>query len=104
MRLMPSKTTFFDLFDQHTANLVEIGGALRELLYHFDRVEEREARIKELEHRGDEITHRIAQVMHATFVTPLDKEDIAAIASGLDDVADYADAVAARMVLYSSFR
>lgn len=100
MRLLPSKTTFFDMFDQHTANLVEIARELRDLLYHFDRVPEREAQVKALEHKGDEITHAIAQAMHASFVTPLDKEDIAAISSGLDDIADYADAVAARMVLY----
>src|SRR5437879_3425283 len=100
MRLLPRRTTFFDLFDQHAASLVLVSQELREMVHRFDQLEARQARIKELEHRCDEITHEIAREMHATFVTPLDKEDIAAMASGLDDIADYADAVAARLVLY----
>jgi uncharacterized protein len=100
MRLLPRKTSFFDLFDQHAAHLVEICTEVRDLFHHFDRLEERQARVKALEHQCDEITHSLATEMHATFVTPLDKEDIAALASGLDDVADYVDAAAVRVVLY----
>lgn len=101
MRLLPRTTSFFDLFDRHTANLVLIAQELRDMLEHFDRLEERQARIKDLEHECDEITHTLATEMHATFVTPLDKEDIAAIASGLDDIADYADAASVRISLYN---
>ena len=100
MGLLPKKTPFFDLFDQHAANLVLIAQELRDMFDHFDRLEERQARIKDLEHACDEITHALATEMHATFITPLDKEDIAAIASGLDDVADYADAASVRLSLY----
>ena len=100
MKLLPRKTTFFDLFDQHAANLVEICEALRDMLQHFDRLEERKAHVKALEHRGDEITHELARQMNATFVTPLDKEDIAQLYSGLDDVVDYVDAAADRFLLY----
>ncbi|MCC2668180.1 MAG: hypothetical protein K0Q72_651 [Armatimonadetes bacterium] len=100
MGLLPKKTTFFDLFDQHAANLVLIAQELRDMFDQFDRLEERQARIKDLEHACDEITHTLATEMHATFITPLDKEDIAAIASGLDDVADYADAASVRLSLY----
>lgn len=70
------------------------------MVHHYDRLEERQARIKELERKCDQITHELATETHASFVTPLDKEDIAAIASGLDDIADYADAAAVRFVLY----
>jgi predicted phosphate transport protein (TIGR00153 family) len=100
MRLLPRTTSFFDLFDRHTNNLVRIAQELRDMLQYFDRLEERQARIKDLEHECDEITHTLATEMHATFVTPLDKEDIAAIASGLDDIADYADAASVRISLY----
>jgi len=100
MRLLPRKTSFFDLFDQHAGNLVLIAQELRDMLDQFDRLEERQARIKALEHDCDEITHAIVSEMHATFVTPLDKEDIAAIASGLDDIADYTDAASVRISLY----
>jgi uncharacterized protein len=100
MRLLPRKTTFFDLFDQHAGHLVSMSQELCELFVAFDRLDERQARIKELEHRCDRITHEIATEMHATFVTPLDKQDIAAIAGGLDDIADYIDAAAVRVTLY----
>lgn len=100
MRLLPQNTRFFDLFDQHAATLLTMARQLRDLFHHFDRLEERQAAIKDLEHACDQVTHELATVMHATFVTPLDKEDIAALASGLDDIADYADAAAVRVILY----
>jgi len=100
MRLLPRKTTFFDLFDRHAAFLLSIGEEVRDLFRQFDRLEERQGRIKDLEHRCDEVTHELFNQIHATFVTPLDKEDIAAIGSGLDDIADYLDAAAVRVVLY----
>lgn len=100
MRLLPQNTRFFDLFDQHSATLSAMARQLRDLFHHFDRLEERQAGIKDLEHTCDQITHDLATAMHATFVTPLDKEDIAALASGLDDIADYADAAAVRVILY----
>lgn len=100
MKLIPQKTLFYDLFDQHADNLVAIASELRDMLQAFDRLEERQARIKALEHACDEITRQLANATHATFVTPLDKEDIVAIASGLDDVADYTDAAAIRLLMY----
>jgi uncharacterized protein len=100
MRLLPRKTSFFDLFDRHAGHLVTISHEVRDLFRHFDRLEERQGRIKDLEHQCDEITHELFNQIHATFVTPLDKEDIAAIAGGLDDVADYLDAASVRVVLY----
>ena len=100
MRLLPRKTSFFDLFDQHAATLVTMCRELRDLVHQYDDLERRQASIKELERKCDQLTHDLATETHATFVTPLDKEDIAAIASGLDDIADYADAAAVRFVLY----
>jgi len=100
MKLLPRKTTFFDLFDRQTAHLASISEELRDLWRHFDRLPERQARIKDLEHQCDEITHLVATEMHGAFVTPLDKEDIASLASGLDDIADYIDDAAVRVILY----
>jgi uncharacterized protein len=100
MRFLRQKTSFFDLFDAAAANLVAIAEELSEMLRQFDRLPERQGRIKALEHRGDEFTHDLARQMHATFVTPLDREDISALYSGLDDVADYVDAAADRILLY----
>lgn len=57
--------------------------------------------IKDVEHRGDEIAHTIYDQLNRIFVTPLDREDIAAIASALDDVIDLVEASADDFVLYS---
>lgn len=100
MRFLPQKTEFFDLFDQQVGYLVQISQELRDLFRQFDQLTERQARIKDLEHQCDEVTHQLATEMHATFVTPLDKEDIQALSSGLDDIADYIDAAGVRVVLY----
>ncbi|MGH7354521.1 MAG: DUF47 domain-containing protein, partial [Candidatus Rokuibacteriota bacterium] len=56
--------------------------------------------IKEVEHRGDLITHEIVKRLNTTFITPLDREDIHALATELDDVLDYIEAVAERLVVY----
>jgi predicted phosphate transport protein (TIGR00153 family) len=100
MNLLPRKKTFFDLFEQHASSLVDICQELRDLLHHFDRLEERQARIKALEHQCDEITHSVFTEMHASFITPLDKEDITSLASGLDDIADFVEAAGIRFLIY----
>ena len=56
--------------------------------------------IKEVEHKCDFLTHEIIQRLHRTFVTPLDREDIHALARSLDDVMDAIDASAAIVRLY----
>ena len=57
-------------------------------------------RIKNLEHQADEITHRTMNLLHQTFITPLDREDIHELIKRLDDVIDYLDASAQRIALY----
>ena len=56
--------------------------------------------IKEVEHKCDFLTHEIIQRLNRTFVTPLDREDIHALARSLDDVMDAIDASAALVRLY----
>jgi predicted phosphate transport protein (TIGR00153 family) len=56
--------------------------------------------MKDIEHRGDEIVHQIYEQLMKTFVTPLDREEIAKLASLYDDVLDYIEAVVSRLYLY----
>src|SRR5512139_306509 len=56
--------------------------------------------IKELEHRCDFLTHEVIQRLHRTFVTPIDREDIHALAKAMDDVMDAIDASAHLFVQY----
>lgn len=56
--------------------------------------------IKEVEHKCDFITHDIIKRLNQTFVTPMDREDIHALARALDDVMDAIDNAAALVPLY----
>jgi predicted phosphate transport protein (TIGR00153 family) len=73
---------------------------LSELIDKWDNVPERVEEIKRIEHNGDEITHRIIAQLHATFVTPIDREDIANLAERLDDVLDFIEETASSMLIY----
>ena len=78
-RLMPREGRFFDLFNQHAALLVQGGTVLAELLEDYANVPARAARIKrigELERAADRVTHDTVQLLHKTFVTPFDRDDI----------------------------
>ena len=57
-------------------------------------------RMRDAEHQADETTHAIAKRVNATFVTPFDREDIYALASGLDDVMDFMEEAVDLTVLY----
>ena len=98
--LLPREEKFFDLFEESAHNLVRAADLLAELLQNWEDVEEKVRQITELEHHGDNITHRIIAQLHGTFITPIDREDIALLANRMDDVMDFIEAAAVRMVLY----
>jgi predicted phosphate transport protein (TIGR00153 family) len=100
LQLIPRKQPFFDLFNRSAANAADTARALRQLLDEFTRVEERVAGIAALEQRGDSITHEILERLNRSFVTPLEREDIHALASALDDVVDGIEEAAYQVVLY----
>ncbi len=98
--LMPKNDRFFDLFEESARNFVRAADLLKELMDKCEDVEEMVRQISELEHHGDNITHRIMAELHGTFVTPIDREDIAQLAHRMDDVMDFIEAAAMRMMLY----
>ena len=63
-------------------------------------IDSRVAEITELEHEGDTITHQIISLLHRTFVTPFDREDIALLAHTMDDIIDFIHATADAMFIY----
>ena len=85
---------FFDLFVEGGSNLASAARLLKDLVDDFDEVELKAKRIQDREHEGDEITHAIIRRLNTTFITPMDREDIYALASALDDVLDAIEAVA----------
>jgi len=98
--ITPRDTKFYDLFEQDTANLVTAGEKLVDFFDNYEDVEAKAKQLKELESQGDLITHQIIQRLHSTFVTPIDREDIALLAHALDDVMDFIEAAARTAFLY----
>lgn len=101
-KLLPRDDKFFLLLEESTGNLLEAAGELQRVVVEKN-VAQRSKRvesIKDFEHRGDDITHKIFSELNATYVTPIDREDIHLIASALDDVLDHLDGSARRFTLY----
>ncbi|MCC6438254.1 MAG: DUF47 family protein [Acidimicrobiales bacterium] len=87
-RLVPSNDEFFEQFNRAAVNLQTSIRALRGLVEDFTDVDTKHARVREAEKVGDQVTRDILHNLDTTFVTPFDREDIHALAEGLDDVVD----------------
>jgi len=98
--LIPREVRFFDLFDRQSEHIIKAAGVLHELLHNFADARAKTHAIKEIEHQGDQITHEIVKRLNTTFITPIDREDIHALATRLDDVLDFIEAAAERLVVY----
>src|SRR6185369_15313575 len=99
-RLIPREVAFFDLFEQQSGYIIKAAQLLRELVHNFSDARAKSHAIKEVEHQGDQITHDIVKKLNTSFITPIDREDIHELASRLDDVLDYIEAAAERLVVY----
>lgn len=99
-RLRPVETAFYDEFSQSAAHLVTGAGLLAQMFETGADLEAVAARMREAEHLADETTHAIVKRVNSTFVTPFDREDIYALASGLDDVMDLMDEAVDMVLLY----
>jgi uncharacterized protein len=91
---------FWTAFTEHARLTVKAAGLLVEMLEHSDRRLRIVQEISDLEHEGDKITHDTVLALHQTWITPLDREEIHGLISGLDDVLDFIDAAADRVALY----
>lgn len=100
LRFRPVDTTFYDLFTESAQHLVTGAELLAEMLSETSDREDVARRMREAEHAADETTHAIVRRVNTTFVTPFDREDIYALASGLDDVMDMMDEVVDQILLY----
>ncbi len=88
MRLFPREIDFFEIFDRAALNLTKAASLLVSLMENFDNIEERVKEMYEVEQDGDILTHEIMKKLNKTFITPIDREDLHALASRLDDVLD----------------
>jgi len=101
--LMPREARFFALFNQH-AELVQAGGkATLELVRGYADTVQRAALIEhigDIGRRADKITYETVQLLHATFITPFDRNDIHRLISSMDDILDLMQDSAESMHLF----
>jgi len=100
--LMPKEGRFQELLQKDTDNLVAAARLFAEIA-RSESLEERRVKVvqlKALEHQGDQITRQVFEALNSSFITPLDREDIRAIGSDLDDILDFLEAVGHSLVLF----
>jgi predicted phosphate transport protein (TIGR00153 family) len=98
--LLPRENKFFDFFNQHAQHAVEAAAELRELLNDLSQLPKRGRIIEHHEKQADKITHQTIQLLHQTFITPLDRDEIHKLITGMDDVLDLLEDIAQCLFLY----
>jgi len=96
-RLIPRDQEFFALFNELATHLATSAKLLYELFEKPSQIAEQVKAIKAVEHKADQLTHEIDARIDRSFVTPIDREDIHALATRLDDVIDLIDGTARRV-------
>ena len=101
LSFLPRENRFFFLLHQSSMNIGQVARRLHDLMVNYENVPARVQEIKDLEDFGDQIIHDITRALHRTFVTPIDREDILALAGSLDDVVDAIDEAAQYTLEYN---
>ncbi len=91
---------FYDTFTALAGKIHDAATLLLDMMRRYERPEESAHRIKSLEHECDQLTHDLVRKLNGTFITPLDREDIHDLATKMDDVIDFIDNTANRMISY----
>ncbi len=99
-RLMPREGRFFDYFTEHSEQLVLGAEQLKALMSAVNELPERKRNIEKIEHRADKITMQTMQLLHQTFITPLDRDEIHQLITRMDDILDLMEDVSQCMFLY----
>jgi uncharacterized protein len=98
--IAPRDREYFGLFEEAAGNIVRASDLLAQMLRDYPDRGDLARDILICEQEGDRITHDIIRRLNETFVTPIDREDIYALASGLDDIVDFTEEVADYLGLY----
>ncbi|HEV2612785.1 MAG TPA: DUF47 domain-containing protein [Noviherbaspirillum sp.] len=99
-RLMPTEGKFFDLFVQHADLCVKGAKEMVALMTNFDDLENRVHAIEGIEKQADKVTHHTLDLLHKTFITPLDRDDIHQLITRMDDILDLLEDAAQTISLY----
>lgn len=102
-KFTPKEPKFFPILKEMSEVILIASDLIIECVQKNDRQSSIDyyKRIKDEEKRGDALSNRIFDELNATFITPFDREDINHLATLLDDVTDYINSCAKRIVLYN---
>lgn len=100
MRFIPKEVKFSDHFEKLVDKIQEGGNLLVEIWGDYPHIEAKAQKLKEIEHEADTLANTIYRDLHATFITPLDREDIFALVTNLDNIMDMIESTATKMQLY----
>ena len=88
MNIFPKKIDFFSILQEAAVNVTKATTTLVDIFEHYDDVEAKVKEMYEIEQEGDILTHDIIRKLNQTFITPIDREDIQALACNIDDIVD----------------
>jgi uncharacterized protein len=102
-KLLPREGNFFEMFNQHAERIVEAARAFEQLVANYNDPQQRERynlAVENAERAADRVTHEVNRVLHKTFITPIDREQIHTLINNMDDIADLIQDSAETMALY----
>ena len=99
-RLMPQEGRFFEMFLQHADHIIDANRELVALMANVADGQSRIYNIETCEKRGDKIAHDVIDLLHKTFITPIDRDDIHQLITRMDDILDLTEDVAQSVYLY----
>ena len=102
-KLLPREGNFFELFNQHANHIVAAAHAFARLVHHYNDPQLREkynVEVDTAESAADQVTREVNRLLHTTFITPIDREQIHSLINTMDDVADLMQDAAETMALY----
>jgi len=99
-RLMPHEGRFFDYFSAHASLILEGATELKAMMDDLGQVERHAHNIKAIETKADTVTYQTIQLLHQTFITPIDREEIHQLITRMDDILDLMEDVSQSVFLY----
>ncbi|MGU7773482.1 DUF47 domain-containing protein [Burkholderia sp. MR1-5-21] len=99
-RFLPVETRFFDIFDTHAQHIVSAACELQTLIDHLVDADTHMANVQTAERTGDKLAHEAIELLHKTFITPIDRDEIHKLITTMDDILDLMEDVATTVVVY----
>lgn len=99
-RFMPTEGKFFEIFNAHAKYIVSGGRELELLIDNLGNAEVHKQNVQSAEKAADKLTHEAIDLLHKTFITPLDRDEIHKLITTMDDILDLMEDVATAVSLY----